>query len=409
MERAEWRPKAFRSGALPVFLVAFLLWLTPVSPARACEYNVRDIGFADLDSEPAILFGFVNNQTPERDVTTFKQVSYAALMDTIIRPEIINVDEQKLHPARKRLDEWSIGSFPAAVLVLPSGASRVIPVTKPGETFRDSLWAAVDGLLASPKRGEIVRKVSESYGVVLLVEGPRDEENEAAHTAAAAAIEAITARMAMLPKAVDHPPAIVTIERDQLPREQTLLWNLGLNPNDTQAPAAAVLYGRARRMGPLLRGADITERTLAGLLSIIGADCECGLDRSWMLGETLLVKWDQEVRAKVAKSLGFDPENPMIKMEMDQILLQGSSSAPKQPRRFDVDALAALGYREVEVPSDPGASAAAALAAAAAREPGPVAPSGNSARAALWTMLSLAAAVLTVGSGILLWAKGRTT
>jgi hypothetical protein len=99
----------------------------------------------------------------------------------------------------------------------------------------------------------------------------------------------------------------------------------------------------------------------------------------------------------------------MIKMEMNQILLQGSSSAPKQPRRFDVDALAALGYREVEVPSDPGASAAASLATAAAREPGPAAPSNTPSRAALWTMLSLAIAVLTVGSGILLWAKGRPT
>ena len=91
-------------------------------------------------------------------------------------------------------------------------------------------------------------------------------------------------------------------QRDEFSQEQVLLWNLGLDAETIDAPAAAVFYGRARRMGPLLEGEDVSERNLTGLLSIIGADCECGLDRSWMQGDMLLAKWDEAIQTKVAKA-----------------------------------------------------------------------------------------------------------
>jgi len=106
-------------------------------------------------------------------------------------------------------------------------------------------------------------------------------------------------------------------------------------------------------------------------------------------------------------------------MEMNQILRIAPSSTPKQPKRFDVDTPAALGYREIEIPSGLAAfpkpetnlpsDGATTPTPTPAREPGPAAPSNAPSRAALWTMLGLAVAVLTVGIGILLWAKGRTT
>jgi len=37
----------------------------------------------------------------------------------------------------------------------------------------------------------------------------------------------------------------------------------------------------------------------------------------------LPVKWDNNIQTLVAKTLGFEPENPMIKMEISQILKHG--------------------------------------------------------------------------------------
>ena len=39
-----------------------------------------------------------------------------------------------------------------------------------------------------------------------------------------------------------------------------------------------------------------------------------------MRGRMLPVKWDADRQTRLAKSLGFDPENPMIKLEVSRIL-----------------------------------------------------------------------------------------
>ena len=61
-----------------------------------------------------------------------------------------------------------------------------------------------------------------------------------------------------------------------------------------------------------------------------------------MQGTMLPVRWGEEIQAKAAKSLGFDPENPMIKMEINRILRMGASSYPGVP----------FGYQELVVEFD---------------------------------------------------------
>ncbi|MCK5457743.1 MAG: hypothetical protein KAI45_11500, partial [Melioribacteraceae bacterium] len=85
-------------------------------------------------------------------------------------------------------------------------------------------------------------------------------------------------------------------------------------------PQVAILYGRGRRIGPVLRGKEIGKDNIFSLLAIIGADCECGLDRSVMLGKMIPLRWEKEIQIELAEQLGFDVENPMIKSEMSQIL-----------------------------------------------------------------------------------------
>jgi hypothetical protein len=307
----------------------------------ACRFNVRETGFVDLGFEPYYLFGYVGKDTPAEVTSTFKQVSYAALMESNIRLEIIDANQQKDHPAMKFLDLWRIQSFPDAVIVSPDGQSLSVPVTKPGRPFKETLWSALDDILSSPKREEIVQQVSKTYGAVLLIEGADAEQNKKAKAAASGAVENVSMQMDMMPKPIDHPPVIIVMDSESLAREKILLWSLGLDAEKAGKSYAVVLYGRARWIGPLFEGEEITEKNLASVLFVIGDDCECGFDYRWLQGTMLPIKWDEKMQASVAESLGFDPENPMIKMEMSRIIGRGYSSYPGVP----------FGYREFVVES----------------------------------------------------------
>jgi hypothetical protein len=305
----------------------------------------------DLGTEPYYLYGYVTADTPSDTITTFEQTSYAALMDSNIKFEIIDTSRQKDHPAIKFLDLWPIESFPAAVLVSPEKRSLLVSVIEPDRPFKQSLWSALESILSSPKREEILQQVITTYGVVLVIEGPDAQENRRIREAASAAVERITTQMPLMPKAIANPPVQVVIDSNSLSDEKVLLWVLGLDADKVRAPCATVIYGRARRMGPILRGSEITETKLTRILSIVGADCECGLDRSWILGKRLPVRWDGKIQARVAKALGFDPENPMVKMEISQILRRGQISSERTQHPDNYPSVS-FGYREIAIEVD---------------------------------------------------------
>lgn len=318
-----------RSITVAVLLLSFI---TP--PASACRYNVRDTGFVDLGVESYYLYGYVNRDTTMDIISTFKQISYAVLIDTNINFEIINIDRQENHPAIKYLGLHQIQSFPSAVLLSPDGQSLFIPVTKSDQPFKKTLWSALEDIASSPKRDQIVQQVSEAYAVILLIEADKPEENKKARQAVADAIDIISRQMKLMPKAIAQPPALVVAEQQSFSSEKVLLWSLGLDANRIEEPCAAVIYARARWIGPLMKGKQITETILANILYVIGADCECGVDRRWMQGTALPVRWDEKIQARVAKNLGFDPENPMVKMEINRILRMGASSYPGVPLEY---------------------------------------------------------------------------
>jgi len=323
-------------------VVFFVCLCFGVDTAEACKYNVRDTGFVYLGTRPYYMYGYVRGDTPEEIVTSFKDISYAVLVDTNVRVEIINIDEHKEHPGIKHIDLEQIESFPTAVVVSPDGQSLSVSVTEADQPFKRSLLTGLEDIVSSVKRDEIIQQVSEVYAAVLLFEGPEKEENKRAREASVEGIEAITRQMRLLPKAVAEPPVLIEVSREEFSSEKVLLWSLGLEAKDINEPCAAVIYGRARWIGPLMRGKQISANVVANILYIIGADCECGLDRSLMQGTMLPVRWGEEVQGKVARSLGFDPENPMIKMEINRILRMGASSYPGVP----------FGYQELVVSFD---------------------------------------------------------
>jgi hypothetical protein len=322
--------------------LVFILGCLQVQHAFACRYNVRETGFVDLRIEPYYLFGYISDETGADVVSRFEQVAEVGLENSNIDFEIINIDRQKDHPAMKLLNSQQVKSLPAAILVSPDGQSYSISLAESGEPFEETLRSALEDILSSPKREEIHRQVIKTYGVVLLIEGTDTDENTRARKAASDAIELISSQMEMLPKTIALPPVLIVMNQESLSDENILLWSLGLDGGKLSEPHAAVLYGRSRWMGPMFKGEEIDEDNMASVLFIIGADCECGFDYRWLQGTMLPARWTDKMQAQVVENLGFDPENPMIKMEISSIVRRGSYSYPGVP----------FGYQELVVEPD---------------------------------------------------------
>jgi len=330
-------------------------------PASGCEYNVREVGFIDVGIEPYQLLVYLPENAPTGEASSVKDALEVALAETNIRLQLVAAGADANQAAVELAKTHGISHFPAAVLVSPDGQSMPLDVSRASSprseggtpstqaSLAQAIPAALGSILESPLRRQILEKCADAYGVVLLIEGPEPQANATAREAIATAVRQIGEQLEFLPtpiksKPIKTPPELVVLDRKSLTREQVLLWTLRLKPEDVNQPRAAVFYGRGRWLGPLFDAVTLTAGNLTQLLSIIGGDCECGLDHRWLQGTMLPARWDETLHTKVVESLGYDPENPMAKMEMISIIRRGmgGSDYPGVP----------LEYREIEVGSE---------------------------------------------------------
>lgn len=316
---------SIRVWAQTALSLAFLLAGALSTPA--CRYNVRDVGFVDLENEPYHLYAFVRSSTAPNLTAALTRAASNELANANISFELINADSQTNHPALIHRPVSASGPDPNAVLLSPDGQSLRLPLTRPGHRPEDAVRTALHEVATSELREQLVAEAGRAFGVVLLIEGTQPESNRRARRAIEEAIEQIRPQMKLLPKAIASPPSLMTLGVASQPREKVLLWSLRLESEPTPEARAVVLYGRARWIGPLMRDQEITPRNLVGLFSMIGADCECGLDLSWTQGTRLPVLWPDAFRTTIAKSLGFDPESPPVKTEVSWILSRRGSGA----------------------------------------------------------------------------------
>jgi hypothetical protein len=338
-----------------VWVGLLLACLSPCA-AIACKYTVRDVGFVDLGAPSYRLYLFVRDNTPKGLGAAFKQASYAVLLDSNVELDIVNVDRQKDHAAIRVLEDHGVTSYPAAILVSPQERTLELTVSMTGRTTKQAAWECLEGTVMSPIRTKIVRELVRAYCVVLLVEGTDAAKNAEAERAVTAAIKQVADVMDQMPKTTEKPPSLLRVPAKLVAQEELLLWALGLDVEGAGGPYAAVLYGRGRWIGPLFEDEAIGRYGLIDLLSLIGGSCECGLDRQAMLGRRLPLRWDQDAQTQSVRSLGFDPENPMVKLEVSQILSMGPVGRGDQA---GIGGL--LGYSEqvIEFASDPEEAAAA--------------------------------------------------
>lgn len=301
--------------------LATILSLVLAIDALACRFNVRDVGFVDLDSEPYRLYIIVPENTPRADLEIIQSTAYATYLESNIKFEIQTpakaVESEVKAYLPKEVTE------PMGVFVSGDGKRSVsVKLTAKGQPLAVSIWDGLESVFDSPRRNVVLAKVYEHYGVILVVEGKNAAENDRIKKQAARVVATITARMDRLEKVIKEAPVVEVIVEKDFAAEKTFLWSLGVDAIG-ETPQVVVLYGRGRQMGPVLRDERLDEHSLTAIVNTIGLNCECGLDRKWMQGTMIPQSWDEGVRKQFADHLGFDPESPAIRVEMSQILAKG--------------------------------------------------------------------------------------
>ena len=282
-------------------ILGFALLLS-CSTVLACKYTIREIGFSTLSKVTYTVYKIDSN-------TAFfpKQLSQN-FANANVRTTGVSTDESS-HPAVKfALKERNL-KFPAYILAAPDG--RMIAISSSGVN---------DAVLSSPVQKRLLADLPESYAAVLLIEGKDQIKNQIARDKVAKVCIRVTNIMPNMPKLVDVGPEMVAISNADFKQEKVMLWSLGIDQIPDE-PIALVVYGKGRIMGEQLNYMQIKgEDDVYKLLSIIGADCECGLDRKWMLGYQMPLDWPKKTRQFLSDELGFDVDNPMVLTEMSRIL-----------------------------------------------------------------------------------------
>lgn len=319
--------------------IALLLGLLLSGTAIACQYNVRDIGFVDLGQSTTQLYVFLaEDQVDHRD--ELQSILNKTLDETNIMAELVwpgsqidNIDGPKL--------------LPAAVLVSPRGQLLTMLLDAPGKTVSQTLTELTTQLAHSLLKTDILKQVSDRFAVVLLIESDDALKNRQAALTVQTSLMHIEQQMIFMPKRIQSPPVMVTLTADEAAQHETLLWELGVALHNE--PTVAILYGRLRIMGPALTAEDITEETLNAYLGVIGADCECDLDRRLLHSPMLAHHWPRAMYEATTEALGFDPENPEVKMEISQIITSHASVGTGELQRPDVT----FGYEEFVIEDIP--------------------------------------------------------
>ncbi|MBM3822258.1 MAG: hypothetical protein FJ404_05060 [Verrucomicrobia bacterium] len=302
--------------------LALLSWLALASHALACRYSVRDTGFVDLGEESysfelqGVRDASVIQHYRRTAVTVFSE---ANIQFTSVEPRLDEVPAASLRDRNGRRLELARGT---ALPLEPK-----------------AITALLESVAESPLRRDLQEASLRHFAVVLLLDGEREAENVRVVSMAEQAIRHIATQMPSMPKPVKSPPVLRRVSQNQQSGESIALWGLGLDSARSDDPRVAVVFGRARRLGGILEGALITRTALQEHLAILGQDCECELDRSWMKGPVLPGRWDQDRQKETARALGFDPENPMVRTEISRIVHRGPGAGPRRKLPAQTQAL----------------------------------------------------------------------
>ena len=284
------------------------------SSAEACRFTVREIAYSIL-SQTKFSFVIVDSKQSVESplIQEMSKCDKVANLNVVVLHE----EEDRIHPFVELALSKGI-KLPAYFLLAPN--NEVLPFCQ-GSTLNDKELKDVfyHQVLNSEARNRFLEEVQASFARVLLIDSDDESKNQEAVSIIEENCRQIKDLMPLMPKEIQTPPSLLHITREQFEKEKVFLWSLGLDTLMNE-PRAVVLYGRGRVMGQPLPYQKIQEGGTYKYMTLIGADCECGIDRKWMLGRQALLKWNPTTSQQLATELGFDVDSPAILAEMSRII-----------------------------------------------------------------------------------------
>ena len=306
-----------------------------VLQTQACRFTVREIGFSVLSESLYPLL--IVDEDLNYDDPAFKKIHEVAEQSNL-SVLLLDPRDDASHPLLRKAVKQGI-SFPNVLFCTPR--ENIYPVYEKGtysfKTFEEDFFKKV---LTSPLRKKMLEDVAGNFAYVIHVSGKDKAKNRQVEKQIREACGRVKDIMALMPKKVDNPPQVLQITEANAGAERILLNSLGFRELPEQ-PYAVVVYGRGRFMGKPLTVEEVEQGLVYKYLAMIGADCECNLDRQWMLGTQLPLSWDEATRQQLAEGLTFDVDNPSILAEMSRILskeeVTGESTTSFTPETIDLD------------------------------------------------------------------------
>ncbi|MEC8337228.1 MAG: hypothetical protein VXZ84_03700 [Planctomycetota bacterium] len=337
--------------------IIFLLVLLSgwqVKAIFACRYTVRDVAFVDLGDAPYRLFVLADPADEETSgglQAAVDRIAEQVLLDANTVIEFVDTSPEIDHPALKYATE--VKQFPALIAVGPEQEPLTIKqgLGQDASTAEEELNLLCREFVDSSARREMFSKLLGVHSVILMVEGTDEQVNQDTREMIAQTLPQVEQSLEFLPKPIKEPPHVIRLTAEEAADEKILLWALGMDPEATPETRVALLFGRGRKLGPILRFPEDPRRRFIQSLAVVGQDCECGLDRRWMQGAMVPHRWSSNEEKMAIKQLGFDPGNPLVKAEIDRILTRGPGTDGGREVELE-DALKiapALSYQEIAI------------------------------------------------------------
>jgi len=357
------RPAPLSRQALTVagVLTAFAVCLPN---ARACPYIIRDSGYIVHEPRPFHLYVFVDHTAPGSAKLSQRVHKAAAteFADANVELKLVPVEADEPTDAVAYYQRAGSPKLPAAVLVSARDDVLLLPGFGAAWSNERSLRQALRRVASSPARQRIIANLVRPWCVVLLGVGTEGAAAKGAESLIGESIESVRETVEKADQRRLSLPYVLRVSlRD--PNERALLWSLGLLDADRNAPRVAVLFGRGRRLGPVLKGAQLTPTKLSHLLWLLGQNCTCTSDPAWLLGPVAPLVWPRRQAQQVASMLGFDPNSPMAFST-----LSGVWSTMAKPTRQPASPKAEMDLGYVEFSSESVTSKPADEPAAATRQ-----------------------------------------
>lgn len=328
--------------------VIFFINASAAARSQACPFSFREAGFIAPSRAAYALFFFYDEATPGRErLEALDAAAASVLYDSNVKARAVNVSSGADTAALEHLRKAGAPALPAAVLAAPNGDAIALEI--PGGRLTDeSVRAVLERAVSSPLREEIRDNIVRSWCVaVLRLCGDKEIDDCAAETVRQAA-KGMRGSMTEMGRTIERPPHVIIIPAG-CAAESVLIRATGLAERPEE-PALAVLFGRGKRFGPALRGADITLQNVEGFFKMLGRNCACTTNPIWFSGPSAPLRWGEALEEQVRKELGYDPANPLVQMELVGVpSIELARQAEGRVEDLGLDDIPLLGYREVAV------------------------------------------------------------